>query len=483
MTRRTAERWIAGAVLASVLLRLRFLTLPLSVDEAGALTVARSWAAGRRLYVETFVDRPQGVILAFQRWDVWFGPGSPAFRALAMLAGAAVVVGAAVATRAVSGRRDAAVVAAWLTAVLSSSAAIEGYTANGELLAGAATVPAMAIGALVVARRLAPPWLAAAGALGAVGLTVKQSGFDVLVALGLWLAVAAWRRWRTPAEAFAAACWLAVGAAAVLGAAAWHGATLGWDAYAYAIYGFRIHARSAVAGPQLERLALTVLIAIALGGPTAVLAIRRVRSLGRPLLTRVRAEHVLALIWLGVALGGLVVGGNYHRHYWIQVTFPAAVVAATALTAGPTMAPKALLRTTALALALPLAISVALIARPSWERDPRIDADRAIAAWVRSHRATPRDDLLPICASVTWYIEADQLPRTPYLWVDHVRAGRGGVTGLVALLDSPARPTYLALHDPARRCDASGRLQQVIDRRYRPAATIDGVEVLQARAP
>jgi hypothetical protein len=57
------------------------------------------------------------------------------------------------------------------------------------------------------------------------------------------------------------------------------------------------------------------------------------------------------------------------------------------------------------------------------------------------------------------------------------------VPDLVALLDGPHRPTYLALHDPPRRCDPSGRLHQAIERHYRPATTIDGVDILETRTP
>ena len=478
--RRRSLGWIGGALAASVVLRLPYLRAPLTVDEAGALVVARSWAAGQRLYIDAFVDRPQGVTVAFQRWDAWFGPSPTAVRALAILAGLSAVLGTAVAARAASGRWTAGAVAAWVVAAVSSSAAIEGHAANGELLAGAATVPAAAIGVLVASRRIAAPWLVLAGALAAIGLTVKQSGFDVLAALALWIVLAAWRGWRTRREAAALAAWLAVGAGAVLGITAWHGATLGWDAYAYALYGFRLHARSAVAGPQGGRMVVTLLVALPLVGPALLLAARRLRTLDRPLLARIRPEHAVIVLWAAIATLGFFAGGNYHRHYWIQLTFPIAAASGIALTAGPRQTERTLIRTTALAVALPLAISAVLIARPSLERDSRLAADAAIARWYREHRPSPEADLLPLCASVTLYLDAGLLPRTPYLWVDHVRSGRGSIPGLVALLDAPDRPTYLAMHDPARRCDPTGRLERAIARHYRPVTTIDGVDVLQA---
>lgn len=478
--RRRFGWWIAGAAVASVLLRLPYLRAPLSVDEAGALTVARSWGAGQRLYVDTFIDRPQGLVVAFQRWDAAFGPGTSAVRALGILAGLASVLGCAVVARATSGRWSAAASAAWIVAVVSSSAAIEGYATNGELLAGAATVPAMALGALVVARRLPPPWLVVAGALAATGITVKQSAFDVLATLGVWVVVAAWRRWRRPAEAAAMAAWLILGAGVVLGVAAWHGASLGWRAYSYALYGLRVHARSAVAGPQGGRMVITLLIVLPLLGPAVVLAGRRLRALAVPLAPRLRPEHVLLLLWTGIAAAGFFAGGNYHRHYWIQLAFPVATTAAVALTAGPGLTERQVVRTTALALVVPLAISLALIVHPAWERDPRVGADASIARWYRAHRTTPSDDLLPLCASVTWYLDAGQLPRVPYLWVDHVRSAHGALPQLLALIEGSDRPTYLAMHQPASRCDPTGRLGRAIAQHYRLAATVEGVDVLKA---
>lgn len=473
--------WIAGAVAASVLLRLPSLHAPLSPDEAGALVVARAWGSGARLYVDTFVDRPQGVIVLFQRWDDGFGPSPAAVRSLAIAAGIVVVLAAAVAAAAVAHRRSAGAVAAWLVAVTSASAAIEGATANGELLAGAAAVPAMAIAALVATRRAHAAWLIAAGALAATAITTKQSGADVLVAVAAWIALALWRGWRTWREGAAMAAQLGVGAAVVLGAAAWHGTTLGWDAYWYAMVGFRLHARSAVADPSAGRLVLALLLVAVLFGPALALAVHRLGPTSASL-RRLRPEHVLVLLWIAAASAAFLVGGNYHRHYVVQLSFPLAVALAVALTAGPEPSPRRLLRTTTIAVALPLAISFALIAHPAWERDPRVEADVAIARWYRAHRPSADADLLPVCASATWYVVADAAPRTPYLWVDHVRSARGSPAALVALLTGTDRPTYLAMHQPPDRCDPSGALGRAIERHYRRVATVDGVPILQAIA-
>ena len=95
MTVRRAWLWIAGAVVADGILRLRFLNVPLSVDEAGYGQVTRLWARGFALYGDVaWVDRPQGLLglyrLALMFGDEW------AIRMLALKAGIAIVLALAV---------------------------------------------------------------------------------------------------------------------------------------------------------------------------------------------------------------------------------------------------------------------------------------------------------------------------------------------------------------------------------------------------
>ena len=82
-----------------------------------------------------------------------------------------------------------AAIAGMLTAALTSCAALEGYAANGELLAGAATSAAIAV-ALVAHQRSKPwPWWVAAGVLAGCSISLKQSGIDASIAIGGWLMV------------------------------------------------------------------------------------------------------------------------------------------------------------------------------------------------------------------------------------------------------------------------------------------------------
>src|SRR4051812_48809992 len=99
--------------MASVVLRLRFLATPLGVDEAGATIAARSWAHGHHLYRDVFIDRPQGFVALYQRWDVVSPWGPTSIRLVAAAAGVAAVWGAAATARAVAGSWQAGAATAW----------------------------------------------------------------------------------------------------------------------------------------------------------------------------------------------------------------------------------------------------------------------------------------------------------------------------------------------------------------------------------
>ena len=93
-----------------------------------------------------------------------------------------------------AGRRAGAA-AALLSGLLSTAPVIEGFTANGELMATLPAVTALALTARWQVRgglRL----MFAAGLFAGAGVLVKQSGYDGGLAAGIWLVLAAWRGWR-----------------------------------------------------------------------------------------------------------------------------------------------------------------------------------------------------------------------------------------------------------------------------------------------
>ena len=156
----------------------------------------------------------------------------------------AVVLGLLI-TR-LAGRRAGAA-AALASGLLSSAPVIEGFTANGELMA---TLPALAALALT-ARWQARGGLRVmflAGLFAGAGFLFKQSGYDGGLAAGVWLALAAWRGWRPAGEALRALGMLALGVVLIIGAAALHGALTGFHDWWFAIADYRLSVESVATG-------------------------------------------------------------------------------------------------------------------------------------------------------------------------------------------------------------------------------------------
>ena len=89
--------------------------------------------------------------------------------------------------------------------------------------------------------------------------------------------------------------------------------------------------------------------------------------------------------------------------------------------------------------------------------------------------------LLPLCGEASYFAEADAIPPYPYLWVDHVRAARGAIPMLAALLAADDGPRYVALYQPVAKCDVDGVIDRVLAVHYRRRTTIDGIPVLERR--
>ena len=190
MSNRAYVLGVGVAAVASMLLRLRFVFAPLSADEGGFVAIARSWAHGATLYRDVWVDRPQGLLALFRLWDMVSLGNEQSVRVMAMLLGAIMVVAGAEIGRRLHSRR-AGVLAAAFVAAASSAALIEGFQANGELLSGTFSALAVAVGATVIVGRLSIRWFVVAGALGALAVSIKQSGVDGFGAVFAWLSLAA----------------------------------------------------------------------------------------------------------------------------------------------------------------------------------------------------------------------------------------------------------------------------------------------------
>ncbi|MCE9621623.1 MAG: glycosyltransferase family 39 protein [Actinomycetia bacterium] len=470
----TYRQSVVGAVAASIALRARFLFAPLLADEGGILSVARDWSSGATLYRNVWIDRPQGLIVLFRGWDALPGTGVSSTRMLAVLLGAIAVAAVASVGRSLFSARVGAI-AAWFTAALTASPLLEGFASNGELLSAAFAISALAIVAAVMTVRCPLGWLLAAGLLFGAALAVKQSAFDVLLAVIAWLALAMLLGWQTRRRLLASAGMLGLGMGVVLGACAWHGSTLGWSDYWYAVAGFRLEARSALSNPELDKLAISVLFIIPVMVPAFSLVVRAGRSLNARSLRR-RPHAALVLLWSVAATFSFVTGGSFHRHYFIILAFPLAVLAAVAV---DKLGSAGMLHSK-IALGIAIAAAMPFIANPRLILGDVTDTNVELASWLDEQQALRGPlTVYAYCADAALYTQIGQTPPFRYLWEDHVRLAQGAQGDLLQLLTGPNAPEYVLRLQPLDQCDESGTLAAAIERGYVSEGEIGEAEVLR----
>ena len=122
----------------------------------------------------------------------------------------------------------------------SSNARIEGFIANGELLAGTVGAAGVAAACAYLFRDRSPWWLFAGGVLAGCAMSLKQSGFDGFLAVMVCVVVGGCtgeRRWR---QVLREAAMCLAGLVAVMTVLVLDGVRLGFSSWWYAIAGYRI---------------------------------------------------------------------------------------------------------------------------------------------------------------------------------------------------------------------------------------------------
>jgi hypothetical protein len=317
-------------------------------------------------------------------------------------------------------------VAAFLVAVASANARIEGFIANGELLAGGVAAVGVAAACVYLFIGRGQSWLFAAGLLAGCAISLKQSGFEGFLAVMVCLVVGGVtgeRRWRQVLhECFVCAA----GLASVMAVLLIHGVVLGFSQWWYAVAGYRLSGINASSRADWHRFRVTSVTAAPTILPLMVvaaagLAVWLARS------RRLTRSTVLIPAWVCFASLAFLTGGLFHRHYWVTLTLPLAAAAAVAMR----RIKGRLLIAGALVVAIPSVIStaqvivldrneVAVVANG----DPRSPINERVAAWYKEHR-TPGSSLYVMCASAALYAVADAIPPYRYLWYDGVLNGKG----------------------------------------------------------
>jgi 4-amino-4-deoxy-L-arabinose transferase-like glycosyltransferase len=366
--------------------------------------------------------------------------------------------------------RIPAIAAAMLLATLGASPFIESFTLSGELLASLPAVLSL-IAFVQYQRGARMRWLVVCGLLTGCAVLMKQSGFDGGLAAVAFLLLSRRRAGIVPALVVVG-CALVPVAVAAITAPSFHD-------WWYAMVTYRGQGDSIASGSLSARFSQfrdtlpEVLRALA---PLAALAMYGWRR--SPLLLR---------LWLGAAALGVVGGGNFHAHYYIQLAAPLSVLAGvgaarlwetrSGLVAG---------------VACGLALWSAVATVPLWFDSPSAQAahvfpndqhlqhDAAVIAYVRSH-TTPGQRIFVMWAAANVYYLSDRDPAVPYMWFRNIQVVPGTLDQVHAALASRDRPLLVIGEQPPGALDSSGETARLLETGYRLVATVSGVPIYRRR--
>jgi hypothetical protein len=455
------------AALLAVGARVAFWGAPLTADEGGYAQIARLWDNGVALYGGAWVDRPQGLLLVYRALLELGGGSTESLRIVAAAVSMLIVIATVVVAVRICGTIEA-IAAGLLLATFAASPFIESFTLSGELLAAFPSVLSL-LAFTAYLRRRHLVWLAVAGLLTGCAVMIKQSTFDAGLAAVAFLLVTERRR------AYGAVI-LVVAALVPVAVAAWTApqAHDWWNA----VVAYRAEGDSLFTGSPLHRFDQLVgsLQAAARGlGVLALLA-----AIGW------RSSPLLARLWLGAAVVGVLGGGNFHSHYYIQLAAPLSILAAVGLRELMTeRRPLATAACGAAALAT-LIVTVPLWfaggpaqARAIWPKDGRLVHSAAVADYVRTHTA-PNERIFVLWAGADVYYLADRRPALPYMWYRNVESIDGALASARQLL-AARKPALVVLVQGPDTLDSSGMTGRILRRKYRVATLVEGVPILEVR--
>jgi 4-amino-4-deoxy-L-arabinose transferase-like glycosyltransferase len=468
VNRRTVILVVLVAAALAVLVRLPFFHAPLTADEGGYAEAARLWDRGATLYRDVWVDRPQGLILVF-RGVLELGTSTNVIRGVAAAVGVLSVLATMLLAYRLTRSRTVTFAAGLLLATAGSSPFLESFTLAGELLASLAAILSL-LAFTAYLRGRAPAWLVAAGLASGCAVMTKQSGFDAALAIVAYLA------WTERRRAFRGiGIFVAAGAVPVIAGLL---SAFSLHSWWFAVVGDRGSGDSLVTGSVTHRLGLLAdsLPGAAKGlGLLALLAALGWR--GSPLLVR---------LWLVAAVLGVLGGGNFHFHYYLQLVPPLAILAGVGVEwviAGHHRVVAAALLGVAVATAV---VTVPLWfdspnaqAKEIWPKDPHLRYDAAVVRYLDAH-TRPGQEVLVLWAAANVYYLADRSPAIPYMWRRNIEA-IPGVRGRLNQALAQQRPRLVAVVQPLDSLAHSARTAAILARRYRQVAVVDGVPIYEPR--
>ncbi|HEU6445009.1 MAG TPA: glycosyltransferase family 39 protein [Gaiellaceae bacterium] len=454
------------AALLALATRVVFWGTPLTADEGGYAQIARLWDSGVSLYGDAWVDRPQGLLLVYRVILELGGGSTESLRIAAALVAMLMVLATVVVAIRLTGTIEA-IAAGLLLATFAASPFIESFTLSGELLAAfPAVLSVLAFTLYLESRR--PAWLVVAGLLTGCAVMIKQSAFDAGLAAVAYLLVTERRRAITTSSllVLTALVPIAIAASSAPHIHDW------W----HAVVGYRFEGDSLVTGSPLDRFGLLAgsLPAAAKGlGVLALLAAIGWRS--SPLLVR---------LWLGAAVLGMLGGGNFHTHYYVQLAAPLSILAGVGVR--QLLVERRTLATAVCGAAASLTVVVtaplwfaggSAQAQEIWPKDGRLVHSEAVASYVRAH-TTPHQKIFVLWAGADIYYLADRRPALPYMWYRNVESIDGALASAQRML-AARLPALVVLAQPPATIDPSGRTARILMRNYRLATIVEGMRILE----
>ncbi|MCL3837118.1 glycosyltransferase family 39 protein [Aeromicrobium duanguangcaii] len=460
------QRTVLLAVVAAVALRLPFLGVLPSPDEAGLLMIGGQWGVGDSLYGDYWIDRPP--ILLTWAWLAANTGGVVALRLLGLIPVIVTIVVCSAAAGRIAGAR-AARWAAVAAAVLTVSPWLGADRVNAELFAA----PWLALGVYAAIRAVQTPtarWGLATGAAIAGAVLTKQNHADAAVfAVVLLIGCLVTCRLQPAAAARLAAG--ALGGAALVSLvvvlAAWTRGTAPGELFD-ALFSFRLRAAEVLASdPEGARVGRRngVLRRWAISGHMLLVLV----VLCAPLLRRFRSPESWALSAMA-AFGcfSVIAGGSWWNHYLVELAVPVAVgigviAARSRIVAPATIGYSVVTGVVGTVLILPAVGSV----------DGPVAVGRAIAAV-----AEPGDTIVNAWGRVDLVYATGLDSPYEHLWSLPVRTDDPRLEMFGELVAGPAAPTWLVIR---RQLEGWGMdaeaAQAVVDRRYRQVATLCGYRV------
>jgi hypothetical protein len=307
-------------------------------------------------------------------------------------------------------------------------------------------------------------------------MMVKQSAFDGLVSVGAWLVLSAIARWRSIASIARDVVAYVVGACIALGLFVWNGISMvGWHDYWYLVYGYHSEQRSFLENPRFLAFFGNAAAALPIFLVAVYVIVQTTRKHTRGTGS---SDHrnVLVWMWLVVTFVAVATGGNYHRHYFLVIVAPIAVLTSIALTKHTSQ----LQRIITTHLAISVVVAVVLVAIPKLTLGSPPFQSESVATWVRheSNRQGKSLRIYAFCTAASVYAILDQEPDFKYLWRDGVELVPEASGLLMDYLDGPNAPEVFAQF---QNCKVSDAVHAYVATHYQQVDSVDGVELLLRR--